>query len=74
MPEGWQLWEPRYAPVGYVQGYPSRMVTKSKQDTSHTFHLIMSLLTCGLWALFVWGPIVIWHAIGPKAKSVTRAR
>lgn len=76
-PEGWQWWTPTsavaaYPPPQVVVAYPRRMVTKQKQQTSHAFHLIMSLLTCGLWAIFVWLPIIVWHAIGPRARSVTK--
>jgi len=31
----------------------NKTVTKSKRHTSHAFHLIMSIITCGLW-LPVW--------------------
>lgn len=77
-PEGWQWWS---APVwqrstaqpgGWAPAQPYRMVTKQKQDTSHTFHLLMSLLTCGAWAVFVWLPIIVWHEFGPRAKSITK--
>lgn len=30
--------------------------------TSHGFHLIMTLLTFGLWGLFVWIPVGIYNA------------
>jgi len=73
-PEGWQWWTPVVPPAPAVATYPQKMVTKSRQDTSHTFHLLMSLFTCGLWAFFVWLPIIVWHAIGPKKRTVTRLR
>lgn len=48
--------------------------TKVRKNTSHTFHLIMTFCTFGLWGLFVWLPITIWHALGPrrKVKTVTQ--
>lgn len=66
---------PQYAPqpqVVYMQG-PGGSVSKTKKDTSHTFHLIMSVITLGTWAVFVWIPITIWHKVGPKKKTVTRS-
>lgn len=65
-------WTNHVAPMVQPVYPPRRIVTKQRQETSHTFHLIMTLLTCGLWAVCVWGPITIWHAIGPRKRSVTR--
>lgn len=48
-----------------------RAVSKSRKKTSHLFHLIMTLLTGGLWG-FVWVGIIIWHSVGPRKKTVTR--
>lgn len=59
-------------PQVVVQAGPGRSVTKTKKSTSHTFHLIMTIITGGIWGVFVWLPIVIWHSIGPKAKSTTK--
>jgi hypothetical protein len=52
----------------------TRYVSKQRQSTSHTFHLIMTLLTCGLWGLLVWLPIIVWHKLGPRRRTVTRER
>lgn len=52
---------------------PSRMVTYQPVRTSHTFHLIMSLLTCGLWAVFVWLPMTVLNSMS-RRKVVTRIR
>lgn len=49
-----------------------RAVTKERKDTSHTFHLLMTLLTCGFWGLLVWLPITMWHSMGPRRKVVTK--
>lgn len=54
-------------PQVVVQGH-NRTTYKTRRDTSHTFHLIMSIITCGIWALFVWLPITIWHKFGPRNK------
>lgn len=49
-----------------------KYVSKQRKSTSHTFHLVMTLLTCGMWALFVWLPITVWHKLGPRRRMVTR--
>ncbi len=59
--------------VVVVQQSPRRMVTKSKRHTSHTFHLIMTILTAGLWGLFVWLPMIILNGM-VREKSTTRVR
>jgi hypothetical protein len=53
---------------------PRRSVTKVRKPTAHTFHLVMTILTCGMWGIFVWWPITWWHAAGPRRKVVTRYR
>jgi hypothetical protein len=45
--------------------------TKVRKHTSHTFHLLMTIFTFGFWGLFVWLPITIWHALGPRRKVKT---
>lgn len=48
----------------------SARVTKSKRRTSHAFHLIMTIITCGLWApVWIW---MTWQNILIKEKTVTR--
>jgi hypothetical protein len=56
------------------QAVPYRALTKSRTKTSHTFHLIMTLCTCSVWAWFVWIPMILWHKFGPKTKTVTHYR
>lgn len=49
----------------------TRTVTKSKRHTSHGFHLIMTIITGGLWGI-VW----IWMTVQNqmiKEKSTTRS-
>jgi len=48
-------------------------VTKTKRDTSHTFHLIMTILTGGAWGL-VWLLMTIIHQLGPRRRSKTKMR
>ena len=62
---------PQPAPVVVQQ--PSMAITSQPVQTSHTFHLLMTLLTCGLWGIFVWLPISIINSMSRK-KVVTRYR
>lgn len=51
-----------------------RQVTKTRKDTSHTFHLLMSIFTFSGWFWLVWLPLILWHKFGPRRKVVTRVR
>lgn len=62
------------APTMVVSPGPQRSVYKQRRHTSHTFHLLMTIFTGGIWGLFVWLPMTIWHAMGPRRKVVTRYR
>lgn len=73
-----QQWTEHVRPVQVVQPWrqpepasPSRFVTRSPKRTSHGFHLLMTLLTFGMWAPFVWLPVTIWNSI-KRDKGVTR--
>lgn len=44
--------------------------TKTPKDTSHLFHLLMTLMTGGLW-MIVWFFMTVWHKAGPRRTSVT---
>lgn len=46
--------------------------TKQRKQTSHTFHLVMTILTGGAWALFIWLPLTMWHKMGPKKTVKTK--
>lgn len=48
-------------------------VVKTRRDTSHTFHLIMTIITGGAWA-FVWLGMTIWHQFGLRRRSRVRTR
>lgn len=48
-------------------------VTKTRKKTNHMFHLVLTLLTGGLWGL-VWLWLVIWHRFGTKDKAKTTYR
>ncbi|ADD41911.1 hypothetical protein [Stackebrandtia nassauensis] len=47
-------------------------ITKTRKQTNHTFHLLMTILTCSAWAFFVWFPVILWNKLGPKPKIVTK--
>lgn len=53
---------------------PTREVHKSRKSTSHGLHLFLTIITLGMWGLFVWLPITLWHKLGPRKKSVTHYR
>jgi len=70
-PHGWPLWVEDSVPQQVVvQAGPSRAVTKSRRKTNHTFHLIASVCTCGLWAVTGW-PIAILINRFSKDKETT---
>ena len=61
---------PAYPVPAY--GPPVRYVTKSKRHTSHAFHLIMTIVTCGLWLpVWVW---MTWQNIVIRERTTTRGR
>lgn len=49
-------------------GAPPPRGAKYRTPTNHTFHLLMTVLTCGMWGLFVWLPIIVWHWLGPRRR------
>lgn len=53
---------------------PAYAITRQRKNTSHTFHLIMTIITGGMWGIFVWLPLTMWHKMGPKQKVKTRYR
>lgn len=53
---------------------PRKAVTKTRKDTSHLLHLVLTIFTGGLWGVCVWLPLTVWHKVGPKEKTVTRYR
>jgi hypothetical protein len=53
---------------------PHKAVTKERRRTSHGLHLFLTIITAGMWGLFVWLPITLWHKFGPRKRVVTRYR
>lgn len=50
-----------------------RAVTYQRKRTNHTLHLILTILTGGLWGIFVWLPITLINGFR-REKSVTYYR
>jgi len=63
-PQTRQVWAPQV---------PTRAVTYRPRKTNHVLHLILTLLTGGLWGLFVWLPITFLHKLS-RERVVTRYR
>lgn len=61
------------AQVAYPAAMPHRMVTKAPKKTSHTFHLIMTIITGGIWGVVVWLPLTALHKFQHE-KTVTKIR
>ena len=51
-----------------------RTTIRTRRDTSHGLHLVLTLLTCGMWALTGWPAMWLWHRFGPRRKSTVRTR
>jgi len=62
------------AAMTQIPAGPSYSVTKVRKRTSHGFHLVMTWCTLGMWGLFVWWPLTMWHKFGPKQKVKTYYR
>jgi hypothetical protein len=60
---------PPYGPQG-----PRRTVTKTRRQTRHGLHLLLTLCTFGLWAVTGWPIAWAWNRFGPRECTVTRAR
>lgn len=69
-----QRWGPQVRAVAQPQERaPRRAVTYQRKQTNHTLHLILTVLTGGLWGVLVWLPITLINGFR-REKSVTRYR
>lgn len=66
-------WGPQTRPRVTTTQVPRRAVTYQPRHTNHVLHLILTILTGGLWGLFVWLPITFLHKLS-REKIVTRYR
>lgn len=53
---------------------PHTSVTRVKDPMPHTMHLILTILTGGLWGLFVWLPLGLLHNLSRGRKVTTKYR
>lgn len=44
--------------------------SKQRKKTNHTFHLIATLCTFGLWGFMVWPWVWMWNRFGPTRDVV----
>lgn len=51
-----------------------KTVMKVRRDTSHGFHLMLTLFTCGMWAFTGWPIMILWNKFGPRKRAVARTR
>lgn len=49
---------------------PQALVTRRRKNTAHAFHIFMSVITGGVWFIFVYGPLLLIRSIH-KQKEVT---
>lgn len=52
---------------------PTRAVTKQRKKTNHLLHLVLTIITFGLWAP-VWLVVHLSHRWGRKERVVTEYR
>lgn len=43
-----------------------------RNKTNHPLHLVLTLLTCGVWAVTGWPAAWLWNKFGPRNKTVVR--
>jgi hypothetical protein len=53
---------------------PRVQVTRTRRESRHGFHLVMTFCTFGLWAVTGWPTAVLWNKFGPRKRTVTRYR
>jgi hypothetical protein len=46
----------------------------TRKPTNHTLHLILTLLTCGIWAVTGWPAAWAWNTFGPRATTRIQER
>lgn len=64
---------PLAPPPAPASPQPTRFITHERVRTSHTFHLLMTLLTLGAWGIFVWLPITVFNGLR-RRRVVTRVK
>lgn len=51
-----------------------KIVTKTRHETRHGLHLVLTVLTCGLWAVTGWPLAWAWNVWGPRRATTTYGR
>jgi hypothetical protein len=51
---------------------PQMSVTTQRKPTRHGLHLVITILTFGIWAVSGWPIAWAWNTWGPRARTVTR--
>lgn len=69
-PLGWPLWVQEQA---VAPARATRAVSYQPVKTSHTFHLLMTVFTAGIWGVFVWLPITVINSLR-RDRVVTKLR
>lgn len=67
-----QTWIVTAAITSYQPAHPTQMVTREPVQTNHVLHLLLTVLTCGLWAP-VWALVAVVNAYSEK-RSVSHYR
>lgn len=54
--------------------HPLDQVTKTRRETRHGLHLLLTFCTFGLWAFTGWPIAWAWNRFGPRRVTVTKYR
>lgn len=62
----------RYVRAGYLvaSSSPTQAVVVRGKPTSHLLHLVLTLLTFGLWGLFVWLPLGLFGGVRRRVLTL----
>jgi hypothetical protein len=52
----------------------SKTVIRDRRETRHGLHFILTVCTCGGWALVGWPVAWLWNKVGPKRKTTVRTK
>lgn len=51
-----------------------KTVTKERRETRHGLHLVLTVLTVGVWGVTGWPIAWAWNRFGPRKATTTYAR
>lgn len=52
----------------------SKTTIRERRDTRHGLHLILTVMTCGMWSLIGWPVAWAWNKFGPRKRTTIRTR